>query len=158
MKAALTALIFLSIGGFLAWILAPTLWTDYKIQGTKRLVASDVQIDEAKCRTRLFIISFCTIRLNPDRLRPARPNPGKLQSTAASNTTKTTELNYFLLSSLDSEKVIAMRSIGTREVLTTSMGMDHLTNRIVSFIAFAGFMLVVVIGGFLRAIRGKAGR
>lgn len=137
MKSILAALFFVALTGGIGWLLGPTLWQDFKIRDAQKLTAQDVRVEEASCSTKLFVISFCTIKLKP------------------AEAAQTTEFTYLITGTLGEARLAPMRTIGAREILTTNIGMDYLTNRIISFVVFMGIMLALVFGGVIAAMKGE---
>jgi hypothetical protein len=136
MKLVLAGIFFLALAGFFGWLLGPPLIDDVALRGQKLAVAPDVRIADARCRSKLFVFSLCDM---------------KLQVGGGSGMR---EVNYFIVDRLGGAQVVAMRSPGPQPVLTTNIGMDHLTNRLVSF---AALMLLCGGGGLFAVVQGLRG-
>lgn len=121
----------LIIGGML-WFLGPSLLSDISAHKPSLQTSFQHTIGKAECNTRLGFISLCSIEVN----EPA--------------TGVETEFDYFILSSMSDETVEALADVSTGYV-TTSIGIDYLTNRIVSLLA----LLLLLAAGFIALVRDK---
>ena len=138
MKMVLAFLVMLVITGGMGWMLTPTLWSDYQIKDTEKLTASDVQLKEAECQTKLFVISFCTFKMLPDGASDAITQ------------------RYLMLGQFGGETVSVLRPVSGSDTLTTSIGMNYLTNRIISWFVMMGLLLLLVLGGLVAMIKGSS--
>ena len=139
MKLFISFVVMLVLFVFMGWKLTPTLISDYKIADAQKITASDVRIEQASCDTKLFVIASCTIKMR------------------VNGVSEPVEQDYLLVAQLDGKPVTALRVPGADTVLTTNIGMDYLTNRIVSYIVFMGLFLVLVVGGLILVISGVSG-
>jgi hypothetical protein len=132
------AMLFCGLG----WWLGGDLWHDFTHRADKFEPARDAQIVEAKCKSKLFVISFCDV---------------KVKGAGVSGGER--EFSYFLLGGVWGDSVAAQRSAGPGPAkdryLTTTIGIDYLITRIVSFAVLMGLIGAVVIAALIAVIRGK---
>lgn len=137
MKAALAALFFALLLGFFAWLLAPGILADYALDRNALEPAAGVRIKEARCKSKMFVISLCEVKVEPAETAGAIP----------------AEFDYLIFGNLGDERVQILRSkLDGR--LTTNVGLDYLVNRVVSFVVTEGFMLALCVGGLIGLFRG----
>jgi hypothetical protein len=118
--------------GFFCWWLGGDLLNDFTHRNDKFEVVRDAQIVEAKCKSKLFVLSFCDI---------------KAKGTGIADGTR--EFGYFILGGVGDDRVALQRSVGpaTDRYLTTTTGIDYLVTRIISFAILMG-----LIGGFIACL------
>lgn len=126
-RAILGGIFLLAIFGFLGWLLAPALWTDWQIRDQPLVEARDVQVTEAKCRTKLFVLSFCDVEFTDA-------------------TSQKHSFFYFIAGMNSGETVSIMRSGSDSSVYTTSLGMAYFYDRLLSFLAGVVILLLIVYG------------
>jgi hypothetical protein len=131
MRSFLAALVLIAVFGFGGWLFGPPLWQDFQLKDAKLVPAAGAEITEAKCRSKLFVVTWCEI----DYKSGGRKGSFK----------------YLLFGSMDGERV-ALRQAGG--VMTTTIGMSYLTNRLITF------AVLVLIGLFLvgAGIRGMVAK
>lgn len=125
---------------FMGWQLTPTLVSDFKIANAQKVTASDVTIEAASCDTKLFVISSCEF---------------KMRVKGASDIV---EQHYLLVGRLGGKPITVLRAKSAPNVLTTNIGMDYLTNRIISYVVFMGLFVALVFGGLIVMILGRGGK
>ncbi len=130
------ALFMAGLVGFFCWWLGPGLISDYGLRNETLVPVTDMQITEAKCRSKLFVISFCDIEAEG-------PRQGEKN-----------ELSYLILGSMGGENVGLLRSLEHPDVVTSNIGIDYFWNRVASFIVFGGLLAALVIGGIIGMARG----
>ena len=85
----------------------------------------------AKCTNHYLLVSTCSVEYDD----PAVAKPAdKIQVKS--------ELSYLMFGSIRGERVVLMRPVNSR-VVTSSTGILHLTNRIVTLLILAGFCVVM---------------
>ncbi len=132
MKKMLTALVLIAVAGAAGWFLGPELWSDFQIRDAKTQTAN-VSIGDASCRTKLFVLSFCTIAMTP-----------KGQAEAENH-------YYLMVSSMGGETLEPLRTSGASDVLTTNIGQNYLMNRIASFLG----LMIILLGWAGTTLFGK---
>jgi hypothetical protein len=123
----------------LLWWLAPALATDLRI-GRDATAAADVEIVEANCRTRLFVLKVCNVALR-DTGTPASP---------------VRTLWYLYFGSGGQEPVVALRSPSLPQAVTTDLGLAKRWNRLLA-LSLASGLLVFCMAASLQVMR-TAGR
>jgi hypothetical protein len=125
------ALLIGSLAGLLWW-LGPNLVRDWRIGDAA--VAGDVRIEEARCRSRFFVLQFCNVTLAEDGT-----------ATAAKRT-----LWYVYLGTGGSDRVVvALRSRSDPALLSTDLGQEQLLSRSAA-LALAVSLLGLCIGATVR--------
>jgi hypothetical protein len=129
--------------GFFGWWLGPDLRGDFSHRNDAFESVNDAQIVEAKCKSKLFLISFCDVK-----------------ATGAGVSGGLREFSYFLIGGLGNEGVGLRRSKGGGPVasryLTTNIGIDYLIRRIGSFAILMGLMGAALVGCFVAIVRSNA--
>lgn len=136
MKIALSTLFMLVLVGFFIWWLGPRLVNDFSARADHFAPITDMRIAEAKCRSKLFVISFCDIKTEG-------PAQGEKH-----------QLSYLILGSLGGERVSLLRSQEHPQLLTSNIGVDYFWNRVLSFAVFVGLLGALVVGGIVSMIGG----
>lgn len=130
MKQILSGLVLLVIGAGLVWLFGPSLMTDTQLRGA-RLVPANLTLKEAKCRSKVFIVSFCEVSLT----RGGTDLP---------------DMNYLIVSNLGGETIQILEDPQSKQI-TSSIGLDYYWNRVVSF---AVTMLIFFGGGLFGLFSG----
>jgi len=143
MRQLWPSLLFLVVGGALVWLIGIELWGDYQVRNGQFEGVQDARIAEARCKTHLFVASFCDIRAAGTSLPGGR-----------------LDLRYFLLGSTDASAPIALlRASGPEPAalrhVTSTYGMEHLTTRIVSFAVLELVMLTFVMAPLIGLLRRR---
>ncbi len=132
-KNLLGVLFMLAVFGFMGWMLGGDLWADFQHRNDTFENVRDARIVSAKCKSKLFVISFCDV---------------KAQGASISGNER--EFSYFILGGLGDEGIGLRRAQGsglaTSRYLTTTTGIDYLTTRIVSFVVLMGILGAIVVG------------
>ena len=141
-KLLLASAIMFAITGFFVMWLGPDLKSDFQNRSAHFEPARDVRITQARCRSKLFVISFCEISLSGKNV------PGGKQ-----------EISYLIFGGLGDEPIGLMRTAtpgaGGQHAFSTRIGMDYLTNRIISFAVFVVLLGALCVGGLIALFRGK---
>ena len=127
-KLGLGAVFFLALMAFLVWLLLPSLITDFSSRADTYNLTADEKVVEAKCRTKLTMISLCDIKL------------------VNSKSGETSEFNYLIGGSVGGEFVTPIRFNSGSQALSTSTGLEHLNNRLAMFGGFLLFLLMMLFG------------
>lgn len=130
--------LFALLFGLLAivlWWLGPDLARDLRI-GNDTVAAADARIEEARCRSKLFVLKVCDVTYADSR------------AGAAARTT----LWYLYIDAPGEERIALLRSRSDPAAVTTGLGLDKLTHRIVALALVAG-ILVFCIGVAVRVIQ-----
>lgn len=129
MKGFFSALLFAGLTAGLGWMFGPPLWQDLQLRGERLEAVADGRITEAKCRSKLFVVTWCDV--DYDR--------GGAKGSFA----------YLLFGQLGGERVGLQHAPGASDALTTTLGMDYLLDRVIAFIVFMGLMIGLTFGGIL---------
>ena len=130
MKAFLAALFFGAIGVFLIWLMGPSIWQDFRTDESKLVPALEYTVTEARCKSRVFVVTSCDVELTN------------------SATKEEVDFDYFMFGRLGGERVYGLKS-EDGQTLTTNIGMDYATNRLITLVIFGLFCLAMVAGGIL---------
>lgn len=130
MKAFLAALFFGAFGVFFVWFMGPSVWKDFQTDESKLVPALEYRVTEARCKSRVFVVTTCDIELTH------------------MTTNEAVDFDYLIFGRMGGESVYGLQSADGK-TLTTNTGMDNLTNRIISLIAF----IVLVFGLALAGIK-----
>jgi hypothetical protein len=141
---SLAAFLFMALLlGFMGWWLGGDLWNDVTHRNDKYEEVRDAQIVEAKCKSKLFLISFCDV---------------KVRGTGVVDGYR--EFSYFLLGGVGNDGVGLRRTQGAEPAqvryLTTTIGLDYLITRIVSFVVLMGMLAAVVVWMLVVMVRGAS--
>ena len=128
LKTVFAGLFLAAIFGFLGWLIVPSLWTDWQIRDQQLVEATDIQISEGKCRTKVFVLSFCEIEF-----------------TDTAN--EKHSFFYFITGMNSNETFSVMRSSTDNSVYTTTLGMAYFYDRLLSFLGGVVILLVIVYAG-----------
>ncbi len=109
--------------------------------GSHFVADASIKIERADCKRTNFILNDCEIDLSW-----TTPSGQKRKSAGFT----------VLFTSLAGTAVVPLRSSRDPEVVSTQAGLDHMTNRTITFIVFASILLVLVALGFKHAFRGGA--
>jgi hypothetical protein len=120
------ALLFGLLAGALWW-LGPDLARDWRI--VDPVDAGGVRIEEARCRSRLVLITVCDVRFVDDR-----------SAEAARRT-----LWYFFIDRADPEKIVLLRSKTDPAAITTNLGLDEFYNRLLVLVLIVGLLVCCII-------------
>ena len=110
----------------------PQLTTDLAV-GKQWTIAEDLKIKEFKCTRWYFLVSTCDV----DYVN--RQDPGRVGGT----------LSYFVFGSWAGEHTLLLRSMKDPRQVGTTIGLDHLQQRLVSF----GVFLVLALAFLVAVIR-----
>ena len=135
MKLVLSAIFFLLIGGFMAWHYGTSILSDWDLADRTLVPATEAQITEAECKVRLGFWSSCDVGYQ----RGAEKG----------------ELRFMVFADLGNKSVRLMTAPDQPGSLTTDVGIEYLTNRILTLAGFVGFCALLAIGGVIGLLRGK---
>lgn len=138
MKKIFAFLVMAALVGFFSWWLGPGLANDYTARSGTLVPAQDLRISEAKCRTKLFVISFCDIK------------------TEGASDAQKQELSYLIFGRLGGEGVSLLRSQENPAILTSTVGIDYFWNRVISFLALVGLLSLLLIGSVIAMVRTES--
>ena len=119
------ALLFGLLAGALWW-LGPDLARDWRIADP--VEAGGARIEEARCRSRLVLITVCDIRVLDER-----------SAEAARRT-----LWYFFIGRADPEKIALLRSKSDREAITSNLGLDKFYPRLLMLVLIVGLLAACI--------------
>ncbi len=132
-KRLLAFLVMLGLFGFMGWWLSGDLWADFQHRNDTFEDVRDAKIVSAKCKSKLFVISFCGVKAQGAGV------PGNER-----------EFSYFILGGLGDEGIGLRRTAGSgpaaSRYLTTTTGIDYLTTRIASYLILMGLLGALVVG------------
>lgn len=114
----------------------PQLASDLSV-GQKWTLADDLAIREVKCTRWYFLVSTCHV----DYIN--RRDPERVGGT----------LNYFVFGSWSGERARLLRSIDNPNQIGTTLGLEHMQQRLLSFGAFVVLALAVLIALLRRFMR-----
>lgn len=134
MKALLAALFFGAIGVFFIWLMGPAVWKDFQTDETKLIPALEHRVTEARCKSRAFIITTCDVELTHR------------------STNEAVKFDYLIFGRMGGETVYGLKSADGK-TLTTNTGMDNLTNRIISLIAFMVLIIALVFAAIKAMVK-----
>jgi hypothetical protein len=103
----------------------PQLWRDLQT-GTRWSVAPELAVKSANCTRWWFVVASCTFSYT-DRRQPERVQP---------------ELNYFMFRSWAGERASLMRSTVDPTHVTVTLGIEHMTDRLIAASAYLGICLL----------------
>ena len=142
LKMTAAFLVLAGLFGFMGWLFGVDLKEDFVHRGDIFEVVRDAEIVEARCKTKLFVFSFCDVK-----------------AKGAGVAGGVREFNYFVFGGLGEERVTLKRAQGvgpgTSRFLTTSVGMDYLTTRIVSYAVMMGVFSWMLIVGLMSSRRSR---
>lgn len=126
MKAILLSIVAVLFGGFLLWSDGPEALSNLTVDQSELVRSSHHRIIEAECRTKVFIISSCSVR-------------GQHVTSG-----EETFFSYTLFGRMAGESVQIM-TVPKTGYLTTSTGVDHAINQMIMLLLSGAIFLG---GGF----------
>jgi hypothetical protein len=120
-------LLLIFLGGIVAW-LGPGIASDWRMRDDA-VAAADLQIREARCRSWLATLRFCSVTVDADR-----------GDTAGERT-----LWYAFLDGTGDQAMAPLRSRSDPSRVATDLGLAKVYNRLITLLLFAG-LLVFCIG------------
>ena len=120
-------LLFIFLGGVVAW-LGPGIANDWRMRG-KAVAAADLQSRDARCRSWLATLRFCSVTVAADQA-----------DTAGERT-----LWFVFLGGAGDQAMAPLRSRTDPARVTTDLGLAKVYNRLFTLLLFAG-LLVFCIG------------
>jgi hypothetical protein len=137
MKLILAILFFSGAVLFWGWVYGPALLNDFNIHRNETTDARDMRIDEARCRSKLFIVSWCTISYSP--VTSARRNIGGLE--------------YFFIEHIGNQPVRLLRSTGDSSILTSDLGLTYFSSRIFALLLIGGLYAAGMVSAIIQLMR-----
>lgn len=128
--AGLFAMLFGLVAGALWW-LGPDLARDWRIGG-EVMRAEGARIEEARCRSRLVLLTVCDIAFVDAR------------SADAGRRT----LWYFFIDTAGQEPIILLRATSNEEAITTNLGVDKFYHRLLALIGIVGLLAFCIVLSF----------
>ncbi|MEM1275733.1 MAG: hypothetical protein AAGH74_04340 [Pseudomonadota bacterium] len=122
MKHAFVIVVVSSLAGFLVWYYGPDILGDLIANKQTLDISYEYEIEDAECRTKVSLISRCTVEIR------------------SVITEETETLKLFVIGDIGGETVLLLSDPDTGHV-TTSVGIEYLTNRILTLISFVGLLL-----------------
>lgn len=113
----------------------PQLASDLAV-GERWTPADDLTVRESKCTRWYFLVSTCHIEY------ASRRDPTRVGGT----------LNYLVLGSWAGERVSLLRSTRDPGAVGTTLGLQHMRQRLISFGVFVALALAVLAGFFRRVL------
>lgn len=141
MKSAWPALLFGGLALLLPYWFGPTLLRDVLARNDEMQNAAELQVTRASCRTFFFMVTTCRV-LVQDRGGDVRT------------------FDYAISGPVHRATITPRQSRATPLHLTTSLGLDYLGNRVVTFLVWMGILIALFIGGinYLRYHRARAAK
>jgi len=124
--------LFVMLFGLLAgalWWLGPDLARDLRI-GSDVAPARSLRIEEARCRSRLYVIAVCDVRYAP--------------AAAAAETAHGTTLWYLLLGRANADGINLLASRADPELVTTDLGLDRLWQRLLALLLIVALSVTCI--------------
>jgi hypothetical protein len=131
MAKIVAGLVLIAAVGLLSWPVAPTLWSDLQLRNQPLVEATDINVSDGKCRTKVFVLSFCEIEF-----------------TDAAQSRHS--FYYFITAMSSNESFAILRSPQNTALYTTSLGMAYLANRAASFLAGLTILALIVFSAASR--------
>jgi hypothetical protein len=126
----LFALLFGLLAGALWW-LGPDLARDWRIDG-EVVHAEGARIEEARCRSRLFLLTACDITVLDER----RADPSRRT------------LWYFFIDRAESESIVLVRPKSAPrsdpQAITTNLGLDKLYHRLLALTLIVALLMICI--------------
>jgi hypothetical protein len=136
LKSLGLGLVCLGLAALFGWLLASDLIQDIRHRNDTLAEAQDIRLVSGKCKTRLFVMSICDLKMR-------RSSP----STEIEQT-------YFLLGNYGGSTVSILRSQQDPSYITTSMGREQFWNRLILAILPIGLF---ALGGVKLLFSGLIG-
>ncbi len=114
---------------FCAYLWVPGVLSDLTLDASTLQPAEAVEVKAAKCTVHAFVVSTCEISVH---------------DKAAD---QTVDFHYALLGNLGGEGFTVLRSTDDAELLTTSVGLDYVWNRLVTALLILLIGLAIVSAG-----------
>lgn len=136
-KQLFGALTFLLMAAAVVFMIGPALFDDLRHSGSRLVPAPGVRVQEASCKTFVYVVSFCHISL-------ASPSDAEHHAS------------LILLGPTGGEAVVPMRSPEGGPYLTTGFARSTLVNRSIAFMLAVVFVIVGFVFSVRRLVRGRA--
>jgi hypothetical protein len=122
---------------FSIWFLGPALLNDYRLARAETTDALGMRMDEARCRTKAFVVTWCTVAYSP----------------ANSSRRETGRLQYFLFERLGNQSIRLLRSAADPSIITSDFGLTYFSSRVFAFLAVVGLFTAGIVAGIVKAVR-----
>ena len=136
MKVGLAAVAMILLACATIWLWGPLILKDYQLSGQSLQPTTAFAVTDARCKTKVFFLSSCDVTLEPSAGRGAKQ-----------------EFDYFILGRMGGESVYPMVDPATNAV-TTNIGVEYITNRILMLVLLSGFLFVLGIGALAKVVSG----
>jgi hypothetical protein len=130
-------LIGVVLAGVVWWWQAEDLWRDYRISQHYE-VASDAEISNARCQTYKAILTDCAATI-----------------TTADGAQSRVSMTFVDFLAGDYETGV-VRSLDDPKLLTLQLGVENMTDRVLTFLGFLGLFVALAFGGLVMALRTGA--
>lgn len=127
MKLVAASVFLFVLAGFISWLIGPPLLQDMRLNATQLQSAGEYRITKTECKTRMFLFNTCGVDLTH------------------AETGKDVSLQYMIAGPMIPETVEVLQP-ADKSAVTTSMGIETRTNRIVTFF---GILIFLIGCGFL---------
>lgn len=127
-------LVGFGIGGGLAWWQAADLWRDYRIS-TNYEIAADARITNGECKTRKAIFTDCSATIT---------DAGGAKSRVSM---------MFVDLHIGGYETAVVRSRENPGLMTLELGVDKITDRVLTFLGFVGLFVVLALAGVVMVVR-----
>lgn len=124
------------------YLMGGALYRDFA-HGSHFVADASIKVERADCKRTNFVLNDCEIDLSW-----MTPSGQKRQSAGFT----------VLFTSMAGTAVVPLRSSRDPEVVSTQAGLDHMTNRTITFMVFASILLALVVLGFKHTFRAAAPR
>src|SRR4051794_21800635 len=111
----------------------PDLMRDFELRNARLVPASDLMVEEARCRSHWWIVSNCSIKYSAPQTRE-----------------KKYSIYFSVFGTLGGERFQLMRAPDNR--VTTDVALAKLTNRMTAAIFFLGVFALIGLFAFRRAV------
>jgi hypothetical protein len=120
--------------GLFGWWMGPSLWADYNLRGQTLEAAQDAEITKARCRTKLFVVSFCEV--------------------AYKDQAGEHDFAYLIFGMNSDEQIAMLRAKESPQLMTTSLGMSYFNDRVISFAVLELILILSAFALIAKLIRG----
>jgi hypothetical protein len=116
----------------------PDLWRDITLRNSVMVPHSTARIDKASCKGLALVLKHCTITFHED----AAPYVSNVTKPQVAPPTQT--LSYLFVGSPGERRVGLWRAVERPGSVVSDLGMEYLTNRIVTFIGMTLLSILIL--------------